>query len=79
MTQYINIVLLIVNIISVVITVLFGLFGVYEYIMGPADAAKLLKKLHFPVNYHQVLIIGFANTILMIITFILRVMLTEKM
>ena len=44
MTAFINTILLIVNIISFAATVLFAIFGVYEQIMGPADAEKLLKK-----------------------------------
>ena len=40
--------LLIINILSLIATVLFAIFGVYEIIMGPADAEKMLKKLHIP-------------------------------
>lgn len=72
MTAFVNIVLLIVNIISFVITALFGVFGIYEQIMGPADAKKLLKKLHIPLSYNQTLIIWFVCLALLIITYILR-------
>ena len=47
MIAFINIILLIVNIISFAATVLYAIFGVYEQIMGPADAEKLLKKYTF--------------------------------
>lgn len=50
--------LLIINILSLIATVLFAIFGVYEIIMGPADAEKMLKKLHIPLNYNRTLIIG---------------------
>lgn len=79
MTAFVNIVLLIVNIISFVITALFGVFGLYEQIMGPADAEKLLKKLHIPLSYNQALIIGFVCLALMIITYILRAKLLGKL
>ena len=59
MTAFINTILLIVNIISFAATVLFAIFGVYEQIMGPADAEKLLKKLHVPLSYNQALINAF--------------------
>jgi len=72
MNNFINVTLLIINIISFVITVLFGVFGIYEQIMGPADAKKLLKKLHIPLSYKQVLIIGFINFEIMFITYFLR-------
>ncbi len=72
-------VLLIVNIISFVVTVAFGVFGVYEQIMGPADAEKLLKKLHIPLSYNQTLIIGFVFLALMIITYILRAKLSGEL
>lgn len=47
MMAFVNMTLLIVNIVSFAATVLFGLFGIYEQIMGPADAEKLLKKYVF--------------------------------
>ena len=71
MTAFINTILLIANIISFAATVLFAIFGVYEQIMGPADAENLLKKLRIPLNYNQALIIGFICLALMIITYIL--------
>ena len=71
MDVFINILLLIVNIISLAATVFFAIFGVYELIMGPADAEKLLKKLHIPLSYNQALIIGFICIALTIISSIL--------
>ena len=53
MTGFINVVLLIINIASFIVTVLFGVFCIYEQIMGPSDAEKLLKKLHVPLSYNQ--------------------------
>lgn len=79
MTQFINTVLLIVNIISFIITVLFGMFGIYEYIMGPASTEQLLKKLHIPASYTQILIIGFVCATLMIITYIFRAKLSGRL
>ena len=72
MKDIINIILVIVNVITFIITILFSIFGIYEQIMGPADAKKLLKKLKLPLSYNQVLIIGFACLVLMIGTYILR-------
>jgi len=71
MDVFINILLLIVNIISLAATVFFAIFGVYEQIMGPTDAEKLLKKLHIPLSYNQALIIGFICIALTIISSIL--------
>ena len=59
-------------------TVLFSIFGIYEQIMGPADAEKLLKKLHIPLTYNQVLIIAFVFLALMIISYILRAKLSGR-
>ena len=79
MTALINTILLIVNIISFSATVLFAIFGVYEQIMGPAAAEKLLKKLHIPLNYNQALIIGFVCLVLMIVSYILRAKLSGRL
>ena len=79
MTDFINTILLIVNIISFATTILFAIFGVYEQIMGPADAEKLLKKIHIPLKYNQVLIIGFVCLALMIISYILRAKLLGRL
>ena len=79
MTTFINTILLVVNIISFAATVLFAILGVYEQIMGAADAEKLLKKIHIPLNYNQVLIIGFIFLVLMIISYILRAKLSGRL
>ncbi len=69
----------IVSIISYSATALFALFGIYELIMGPADAEKLLKKLHIPLTYNQTLIIGFIFVILAIAWYIIKAKLTGKL
>ena len=68
----INIILLIINIISFGVSILFVIFGAYEYIMGPAGAEKLLKKLHIPLSYNQVIIIGTVFVVLTFASHILR-------
>ena len=78
MTAFINAILLIVNIISFVGTVVFSIFGLYEEIMGPANLEKLLEKMHIPLNYNQVLIIGFVCIALMITSYILRAKLSGR-
>lgn len=79
MTVFINMILLIINIISFIITVLFGVFGIYEQLMGPADTENLLKKLHIPLSYNQVLIIGFICLGVMIISYVLRAKLSGEL
>lgn len=79
MTAFFNTILLIVNIISLAATVLFAIFGVYEQIMGPADAEKLLEKLHIPLSYNQTLIVGFVCLALMIVSYILRAKLSGRL
>lgn len=79
MKAFINIILLIVNIISFCATVLFAIFGIYEQIMGPTDAEKLLKKFQVPLSYNQVLIIGFVCIVLLIISYILRAKLSGRL
>ena len=79
MTTFFNTILLIVNIFSFVVTVFFAIFGVYEQIMGPADAENLLKKLHIPLSYNQALIIGFVCLALMIISYTLRAKLSGRL
>lgn len=79
MRAFINIFLLIANVFSFVVTILFAIFGIYEQIMGPADAAKLLKKLNIPLSYKQVLIIGFTCLALTIITYLVRAKLLGRL
>lgn len=76
MKLFINIIMQIVSIISYSATALFALFGIYELIMGPADAEKLLKKLHIPLSYKQILIIGFIFVVLSIAGYIIKAKLT---
>ena len=79
MKLFINIIMQTVSIISYSATALFALFGIYELIMGPADAEKLLKKLHIPLTYNQTLIIGFIFVILAIAWYIIKAKLTGKL
>ncbi len=79
MKLFINIIMQIVSIISYSATALFALFGIYELIMGPADAEKLLKKLHISLTYNQTLIIGFIFVILAIAWYIIKAKLTGKL
>ena len=79
MKLFIDIIMQIVSIISYSATALFALFGIYELIMGPADAEKLLKKLHIPLTYNQTLIIGFIFVILAIAWYIIKAKLTGKL
>lgn len=79
MKLFINIIMQIVSIISYSATALFALFGIYELIMGSADAEKLLKKLHIPLTYNQTLIIGFIFVILAIAWYIIKAKLTGKL
>jgi len=79
MTAFINTVLLIVNIVSFIITVLFLILGIYEQIVGPAGLEKLLKKLHIPLSYNMVLIIGLLCIALMFASYILRAKLSGRL
>ncbi len=79
MNSFINIILIIVNIISFVVTILFSIFGLYDEIMGPAHSEKLLKKLHIPLSYNGVLIIGIVSILIMFISYILRTKLLGRM
>ena len=79
MKAFINVVLLIANAISFAVTVLVGIWGVYEQIMGSADAEKLLKKLHIPLSYTQTFVVGVLNMLLMMFTYFLREKLSGRM
>ena len=78
MMAFIKVSALIVNIISFVATVLFLIWGLYEEIVGPAGAEKLLKKLHIPLNYNQMLIAGIASIALLFASHILRAKLSGR-
>ena len=43
---------------TIFITVIFVIYGIYDELAGPAKAEALLKKLHIPLNYNIVLVIG---------------------
>lgn len=72
MMSFFKVFLLIVNIISFVCVLIFGIFGVYEQIMGPADAEKLLKRLNISWSYNCILVLGFICLAIMIISYIVR-------
>ena len=50
--------LLILIIALLVVDLLFVIWGLYEQLFGAARAMNLLEKLHIPLNYNQVLLIG---------------------
>ena len=79
MIAFINVILIIINVISFIITVLFAIFGIYEQIMGPADAAELLKKMRIPLSYNKTLVIGFVFLVIMLVSYILRAKLSGKL
>ena len=68
----IKIIMLIIDIISFVFSILFTIFGIYELIMGPAGAEKLLKIMHIPLSFNQVIIIGIVFVVLTFASRILR-------
>ena len=72
MKIFISTALLIINIVLFILTVLFAVYGIYDQIMGPANAEKLLKKWHISLRYNQVLVIGVICVVLMFLTYILR-------
>ena len=79
MKAFINGSLLTVNVVSFLVTILFAIFGIYEQIMGPADAEKMLKRLRIPLSYSQTLIVGFVCLALMFASYILRAKLAGKL
>ena len=72
MKSIIGSVLLVINIISFVCVLIFGIFGIVEYLLGPAETEKWIKKLNIPLSYNQVLFIVFICLAIMIITYIIR-------
>ena len=78
MKTLINMVLLFVHIVSLILSILFGAFGIYEQIMGPAAAEKLLEKLHIPLSYNGALIVGLVCCFIMCVTYVLRNKLSGK-
>ena len=69
----------IVTIISFAISVLYSIFGIYDQIMGSASTEKLLKKLHIPFSYTQIIIIGCVSIVIMFICIALRERLRGRM
>ncbi len=78
MKSFVKTVLLIVNIISFIFTMLVAIFGIYEQIMGPANAEKMLKMLHIPLSYNQMFIFGCICAAILIITYFVRIKLFRK-
>ena len=72
------VILKIVNIVSFACTVLLSIWGVYDQIVGSANAEKLLEILHIPLSYNQVITIWTVCIALMVISYILRVKLSKR-
>ena len=79
MKTFFNRILLIVNICSFIITVLFVIFSLYVEIVGPVIAEKLLQKLHIPLSYNQMLVVGFVAVVIMLISLNLRGKLSKRL
>ena len=79
MNSAVNAILLILNVIFFAVIALLVPFSIYEQIMGPADAKKLLKKLHIPLSYNQVLIIWFVCIAMSAIIWFLRAKLSGRL
>lgn len=79
MKTFFNRILLIVNICSFIITVLFVIFSLYVEIVGPVRAEKLLQKLHIPLSYNQMLVVGFVAVVIMLISLNLRGKLSKRL
>lgn len=79
MNSAVNAILLILNVIFLAVIALLAPFGIYEQIMGPADAKKLLKKLHIPLSYNQALVIWFVCLVVLIVIYFLRAKLSGRL
>ena len=64
--NYIKLLAVVIDVVSFFIVVMFGIFGLYEQVMGPEDAKKLLKKYKIPLSYNMILRIGFGAIIILI-------------
>ena len=53
-------------------SVVFVAFGLYEQIVGPARAEELLRKLHFPLSYNQVFIVGLICVVSALLLYLFR-------
>ncbi len=67
MKNVIHVVLLIVRIIGILFNGVFTAFLAYNQIYGPSKATKLLESIGFYLNYHGVMIVGFAILIILVI------------
>ena len=65
MINFLKTVLYIINIISFCCVIVFAIFGVYEQIMGPAEAERLLKKLNIPLSCNQVFLLAIIFVVIM--------------
>lgn len=72
MIRFFKVIILIIDILSTIFSGMFAILGLYEQIVGAADLERLLEKLHIPLSYNQVLIIGVVSIILMYVSYILR-------
>ena len=72
-------IVLVVNIISFVISAAFMIFYIYEQISGTDNAKQLLKKLHIPLSYKTVFIIGYVSFLYTLIGFLGLSILFEKL
>ena len=79
MKTLINVILLIVNIISDAGVILFAIFGIYEQIMGPGEAERLLKKLHIPLSYNQTFLVGLSFVAIAGIVYFVRAKMSGKL
>lgn len=68
MNNIIKMILMFINGVTSFGVVVFLVFGIYEAIMGPQDAEKLLKKLKIEISYRQVLVIGLSCVAIMVVT-----------
>lgn len=57
--KFLDVALLIVNIVSFIGTLLFVPFGIIEYLLGPDEAMKMLKRFNISCSYRLILTLGF--------------------
>lgn len=79
MTNIIDKILLIVNIVFFVLTMMFHVLGVYELILGHTALENLLKKLHIPLTYNQVVVVSFVSLLITGWSYIAREKLNGRM
>ena len=78
MKTFFKIALSIVNIASFVFSMLFGALGIFDLIFGPSGTEKLLKIMHIPISYNQMVGIGIVCITIMIVTYFVRIKLFGK-